>query len=76
MLPPQLQVLFRGAGNEPGTQEQTNVAGNFGGTGFGGTNLSGGLATGLSRVDNQQPQNVQRGPSQGPTEPSRGIGGF
>lgn len=76
MLPPQLQVLFRGAGNEPGTQEQTNVAGNFGGTGFGGINLSGGLATGLSRVDNQQPQNVQRGPSQGPTEPSRGIGGF
>lgn len=76
MLPPQLQVLFRGAGNEPGTQEQTNIAGNFGGTGFGGTNLSGGLATGLSRVDNQQPQNVQRGPSQGPTEPSRGIGGF
>lgn len=76
MLPPQLQVLFRGAGNEPGTQEQTNVTGNFGGTGFGGTNLSGGLATGLSRVDNQQPQNVQRGPSQGPTEPSRGIGGF
>lgn len=76
MLPPQLQVLFRGAGNEPGTQEQTNVAGNFGGTGFGGTNLSGGLATGLSRVDNQQPQNVQRGPSQGPTEPPRGIGGF
>lgn len=76
MLPPQLQVLFRGAGNEPGTQEQTNVEGNFGGTGFGGTNLSGGLATGLSRVDNQQPQNVQRGPSQGPTEPSRGIGGF
>lgn len=76
MLPPQLQVLFRGAGNEPGTQEQTNVTGNFGGTGFGGANLSGGLATGLSRVDNQQPQNVQRGPSQGPTEPSRGIGGF
>lgn len=76
MLPPQLQVLFRGAGNEPGTQEQTNATGNFGGTGFGGTNLSGGLATGLSRVDNQQPQNVQRGPSQGPTEPSRGIGGF
>lgn len=76
MLPPQLQVLFRGAGNEPGTQEQTNVTGNFGGTGFGGTNLSGGLATGLSRVDNQQPQNVQRGPSQGPTESSRGIGGF
>lgn len=76
ILPPQLQVLFRGAGNEPGTQEQTNVAGNFGGTGFGGTNLSGGLATGLSRVDNQQPQNVQRGPSQGPSEPSRGIGGF
>lgn len=76
MLPPQLQVLFRGAGNEPGTQEQTNVAGNFGGTGFGGTNLSGGLATGLSRVDNQQPQNVQRGPSTGPSEPSRGIGGF
>ena len=34
------------------------------------------LAGGLSRMDNQQPQNVQRGPSQGPSEPPSGIGGF
>ena len=76
MLPPELQVLFQGAGNEPGTNEQQNVRGQYGGAGFGGANLSGGLVGGLSRVDNQQPQNVQRGPSQGPSEPSSGIGGF
>lgn len=76
MLPPQLQVLFQGAGNEPGTNEQQNAGSQFGGAGFGGTNLSGGLAGGLSRMDNQQPQNVQRGPSQGPSEPPSGIGGF
>lgn len=76
MLPPQLQVLFQGAGNEPGTNEQQNAGSQFGGAGFGGANLSGGLVGGLSRVDNQQPQNVQRGPSQGPSEPPSGIGGF
>lgn len=76
MLPPELQVLFQGAGNEPRTNEQQNVGGQYGGAGFGGANLSGGLVGGLSRVDNQQPQNVQRGPSQGPSEPSSGIGGF
>lgn len=76
MLPPELQVLFQGAGNEPGTNEQQNVGGQYGGAGFGGANLSGGLVGGLSRVDNQQPQNVQRGPSQGPSEPPSGIGGF
>lgn len=76
ILPPQLQVLFQGAGNEPGTNEQQNAGSQFGGTGFGGANLSGGLAGGLSRMDNQQPQNVQRGPSQGPSEPPSGIGGF
>ena len=76
MLPPELQVLFQGAGNEPGTNEQQNVGGQYGGAGFGGANLSGGLVGGLSRVDNQQPQNMQRGPSQGPSEPPSGIGGF
>ena len=76
MLPPQLQVLFQGAGNEPGTNEQQNAGSQFGRAGFGGANLSGGLAGGLSRMDNQQPQNVQRGPSQGPSEPPSGIGGF
>lgn len=76
MLPPELQVLFQGAGNEPGTNEQQNVGGQYGGAGFGGANLSGGLVGGLSRMDNQQPQNVPRGPSQGPSEPSSGIGGF
>lgn len=76
MLPPQLQVLFQGAGNEPGTNEQQNAGSQFGGAGFGGANLSGGLVGDLSRMDNQQPQNVQRGPSQGPSEPPSGIGGF
>lgn len=76
MLPPQLQVLFQGAGNEPGTNEQQNAGSQSWGAGFGGANLSGGLAGGLSRMDNQQPQNVQRGPSQGPSEPPSGIGGF
>lgn len=76
MLPPQLQVLFGGAGNEPNGNQQFNATGEFGGGGFGGPNLSGGLAGGLSRVDNQQPQNVPRGPSSGIQEPPSGIGGF
>ena len=76
MLPPQLQVLFGGAGNEPNGNQQFNSAGQPGGGGFGGPNLSGGLAGGLSRVDNQQPQNVPRGPSSGIQEPPSGIGGF
>lgn len=76
MLPPQLQVLFGGAGNEPNGNQQFNATGEFGGGGFGGPNLSGGLAGGLSRVDNQQPQNVPRGPSSGVQEPPSGIGGF
>lgn len=76
MLPPQLQVLFGGAGNEPNGNQQFNSTGQFGGGGFGGPNLSGGLAGGLSRVDNQQPQNVPRGPSSGIQEPPSGIGGF
>ena len=76
MLPPQLQVLFGGAGNEPNGNQQFNSAGQPGGGGFGGPNLSGGLAGGLSRVDNQQPQNVPRGPSSGVQEPPSGIGGF
>lgn len=76
MLPPQLQVLFGGAGNEPNGNQQFNSTGQPGGGGFGGPNLSGGLAGGLSRVDNQQPQNVPRGPSSGVQEPPSGIGGF
>lgn len=75
-LPPELQVLFGGAGNEPDGNQQFNSTGQPGGGGFGGTNLSGGLAGGLSRVDNQQPQNVPRGPSSGVQEPPSGIGGF
>lgn len=75
-LPPELQVLFGGAGNEPDGNQQFNSTGQPGGGGFGGPNLSGGLAGGLSRVDNQQPQNVPRGPSSGVQEPSSGIGGF
>lgn len=75
-LPPELQVLFGGAGNEPDGNQQFNSTGQPGGGGFGGPNLSGGLAGGLSRVDNQQPQNVPRGPSSGIQEPPSGIGGF
>lgn len=75
-LPPELQVLFGGAGNEPDRNQQFNSTGQPGGGGFGGPNLSGGLAGGLSRVDNQQPQNVPRGPSSGVQEPPSGIGGF
>lgn len=75
-LPPELQVLFGGAGNEPDGNQQFNSTGQPGGGGFGGLNLSGGLAGGLSRVDNQQPQNVPRGPSSGVQEPPSGIGGF
>lgn len=75
-LPPELQVLFGGAGNGPNGNQQFNATSEFGGGGFGGTNLSGGLATGVSRVDNQQPQNVPRGPSSGVQEPPSGIGGF
>ncbi len=75
-LPPELQVLFGGAGNEPDGNQQFNSTGQPGGGGFGGPNLSGGLAGGLSRMDNQQPQNVPRGPSSGVQEPPSGIGGF
>lgn len=75
-LPPELQVLFGGAGNEPDGNQQFNSTEQPGGGGFGGPNLSGGLAGGLSRVDNQQPQNVPRGPSSGVQEPPSGIGGF
>lgn len=75
-LPPELQVLFGGAGNDPSGNQQFNATSRIGGGGFGGTNLSGGLATGVSRVDNQQPQNVPRGPSSGVQEPPTGIGGF
>ena len=75
-LPPELQVLFGGAGNEPDGNQQFNSTGQPGGGGFGGPNLSGGLAGGLSRVDNQQPQKVPRGPSSGVQEPPSGIGGF
>lgn len=75
-LPPELQVLFGGAGNEPDGNQQFNSTGQPGGGGFGGPNLSGGLAGGLSRVDNQQPQNVPRGPFSGVQEPPSGIGGF
>lgn len=75
-LPPELQVLFGGAGNDPNGNQQFNATSEFGGGGFGGSNLSGGLVGGLSRVDNQQPQNVQRGPSSGVQEPATGVGGF
>lgn len=75
-LPPELQVLFGGAGNDPNGNQQFNATSEFGGGGFGGPNLSGGLVGGVSRVDNQQPQNVQRGPSSGVQEPATGVGGF
>lgn len=75
-LPPELQVLFGGAGNDANGNQQFNATNEFGGGGFGGVNLSGGLVGGVSRMDNQQPQNVQRGPASGVQEPPSGVGGF
>lgn len=75
MLPPELQMLFKGAGNEQGANGATQQN-EFGGAGFGGANLSGGLVGALPRGDNQQPQNVPReGPST-VSESPRGVGGF
>lgn len=80
-LPPELQVLFGGAGNRPGTEgitgpEGVNPSGGSFGGGFGGVNLPNGLAGGVSRVDNQQPQNVPREGNGALQEPPSGIGGF
>lgn len=85
MLPPELQLLFGGEGN--GTEQsglfgavQNNgspASGNAGqGFSFGGPNLAQGLVGGVSRADNQSPQNVPRQGNGAPTEPSGGIGGF
>ena len=85
MLPPELQLLFGGEGN--GTEQsglfgavQSNgspASGNAGqGFSFGGPNLAQGLVGGVSRTDNQSPQNVPRSGNRAPTEPSGGIGGF
>lgn len=85
MLPPELQLLFGGEGN--GSEQsglfgavQSNgspASGNAGqGFSFGGPNLSQGLVGGVSRTDNQSPQNVPRSGNGAPTEPSGGIGGF
>ncbi|WP_127147088.1 poly(3-hydroxybutyrate) depolymerase [Veillonella sp. VA139] len=76
-LPPELQLLFKGAGDDPTQQQQgANSADGIGGGGFGGTNLSQGLAGGVSRVDNQSPQIVPRGGNGPVQEPPSGIGGF
>ena len=85
MLPPELQLLFGGEGN--GSEQsglfgavQSNgspASGNAGqGFSFGGPNLAQGLVGGVSRTDNQSPQNVPRQGNGAPTEPSGGIGGF
>lgn len=85
MLPPELQLLFGGEGN--GSEQsglfgavQNNgspTSGNAGqGFSFGGPNLAQGLVGGVSRTDNQSPQNVPRQGNGAPTEPSGGIGGF
>lgn len=85
MLPPELQLLFGGEGN--GSEQsglfgavQSNgspASGNAGqGFSFGGPNLAQGLVGGVSRTDNQSPQNVPRQGNGAPTEPSSGIGGF
>ena len=85
MLPPELQLLFGGEGN--GTEQsglfgavQSNgspASGNAGqGFSFGGPNLAQGLVGGVSRIDNQSPQNVPRQGNGTPKEPSGGIGGF
>lgn len=85
MLPPELQLLFGGEGNGSEQSGLFNTIQNNGqpasgnaGTGFsfGGTNLAQGLVGGVSRVDNQSPQNVPRQGNGAPTEPTGRIGGF
>lgn len=85
MLPPELQLLFGGEGNgseQSGlfgvVQNNGSPAGGNAGTGFsfGGANLAQGLVGGVSRTDNQSPQNVPRQGNGAPKEPSGGIGGF
>lgn len=85
MLPPELQLLFGGEGNGSeqsglfGTVQSNGspASGNAGqGFSFGGPNLAQGLVGGVSRTDNQSPQNVPRQGNGAPKEPSGGIGGF
>lgn len=85
MLPPELQLLFGGEGNGSEQSGLFNTIQNNGqpasgnaGTGFsfGGANLAQGLVGGVSRVDNQSPQNVPRQGNGAPTEPTGRIGGF
>ena len=84
-LPPELQLLFGGEGNgseQSGlfSNDQNNgqpTNGNAGaGFSFGGANLAQGLVGGVSRTDNQSPQNVPRQGNGAPAEPTGGIGGF
>lgn len=85
MLPPELQLLFGGEGNGSEQSGLFNTIQNNGqpasgnaGTGFsfGGANLAQGLVGGVSRVDNQSPQNVPRQGNGAPAEPTGRIGGF
>ena len=84
-LPPELQLLFGGEGNGSEQSGLFNTVQNNGqpangnaGTGFsfGGANLAQGLVGGVSRTDNQSPQNVPRKGNGAPAEPTGGIGGF
>lgn len=84
-LPPELQLLFGGEGNGSEQSGLFNTVQNNGqpangnaGTGFsfGGANIAQGLVGGVSRTDNQSPQNVPRQGNGAPTEPTGGIGGF
>ena len=84
-LPPELQLLFGGEGNGSEQSGLFNTVQNNGqpangnaGTGFsfGGANLAQGLVGGVSRTDNQSPQNVPRQGNGAPAEPTGGIGGF
>lgn len=84
-LPPELQLLFGGEGNGSEQSGLFNTVQNNGqpasgnaGTGFsfGGANIAQGLVGGVSRTDNQSPQNVPRQGNGEPAEPTSGIGGF
>ena len=84
-LPPELQLLFGGEGNGSEQSGLFNTVQNNGqpangnaGTGFsfGGANLAQGLVGGVSRTDNQSPQNVPRQGNGAPEESTGGIGGF
>ena len=88
-LPPEIQALFDsgsatrtmwggvGTGqNGIGVQETASAGYGQSGPSPAGGNPSSGMAGGLSRTDNRQPQNVPRERGNGPPKQAGGVGGF